>query len=294
MKRDVQPRSSLNTGRQILDKFLRSRHSRAAILLGILVAVTFVGLRVYHAYAETYPGGSDNGQTSRLKSLSDDLQTLGFGSPTNSPDWGSLWNRINTASRWTPPGDVATSDVRLGKKFYNNNRTEQTGTLSAVGPCPTQDWNDDHASANQTANCVDTVAWTVPSPVVTGDDKRDPRTGLAWSQCLINSSGTVTFGPSGCTSWSWDASAAANVAVGGKTASQLCSERGGGGVWRLPTQKELMQAYIDGSSYNLTSPAAGHWSLTQNSGSGAWFVFLSNGTTYTFNKTSTNYVRCVR
>ncbi|QQS26800.1 hypothetical protein IPM44_03710 [bacterium] len=63
---------------------------------------------------------------------------------------------------------------------------------------------------------------------------------------------------------------------------------------RLPTQKELMQAYIDGSSYNLTSTAAAHWSLTHNSVTGAWQVYLGNGVTETAAKTGARLVRCVR
>jgi hypothetical protein len=84
-----------------------------------------------------------------------------------------------------------------------------------------------------------------------------------------------------------------NAAVGGKSASQLCSERGNG--WRLPTQKELMQAYIDGSNWNLTNPANYFWPFTENDDTYAWIVNLGAGYTNLTNKaTGTYYVRCVR
>ncbi len=286
-------RPEKNSPRRGLSRPWRLDFTHTAIIISVLAIVAVIGTGIYRAYAESYPSGSDNGQTSRLKSLSDDLAGLGYGSATNTPDWGALWNRINTASRWVPAGNVTAGDVRSGKTFYNANRTQQTGTLLAVGPCPTQAWEDSNGLANQTNNCTSGIVWTVPSPSVTGDEKLDPVTGLKWSQCLVNSSGTVIFAASGCTSWSWDASAAVNVAVGGKTAAQLCSERNGGGVWRLPSQKELMQAYIDGSYYNLSNTSAYHWSLTQNSATNAWYVGLSNGSAYN-SKPFTFSVRCVR
>ncbi|MFH0891398.1 MAG: DUF1566 domain-containing protein [Candidatus Falkowbacteria bacterium] len=50
--------------------------------------------------------------------------------------------------------------------------------------------------------------------------------------------------------------------------------------WRLPTQKELMQAYLDGSNTNL--PNSGHffWSATESSyalADMAWYVDLGSG-----------------
>jgi hypothetical protein len=84
-----------------------------------------------------------------------------------------------------------------------------------------------------------------------------------------------------------------NVAVGGKSASELCSERGNG--WRLPSQKELMQVYIDGSYWNLTNPANYFWPRTEGSATNAWPVTLDNGFTVNYTKSANSvYVRCVR
>ena len=101
------------------------------------------------------------------------------------------------------------------------------------------------------------------------------------------------FAASAGSDWSWDGTTDADsVAVGSKTASLLCSERGNG--WRLPTEKELMLAYIDGSYWNLTNPANNFWSATGTSATNAYYTSLSNGTTGSTTKTSSYYVRCVR
>jgi hypothetical protein len=67
-----------------------------------------------------------------------------------------------------------------------------------------------------------------------------------------------------------------------------------GNGWRLPTQKELMQAYIDGSNFNLSQPATYFWSATEYSGTSAWLVNLSFGYTTNNTKVIATQVRCVR
>ena len=278
-----------------------------------------------HAYAEQSIGTPDSGVTSYTKSLYTTLQAAGYGSDTNTPDWGTYWNRISTAAQWAPSGTAAAGDVISAKTFYGSSRTQATGTFSpsastatpaevvtgktfvgstgaqqtgtyippAYGNCPTQAYHDSYgAPVTQTTNCTASITWTTASPSYTGDDKKDPVSGLVWSQALLNSAGTVTFTTGAPSAWSWDASAANNNAVGTKTASQLCSDRGNG--WRLPTQKELMQAYIDGSNFNLTQPARYYWSANQYDSTDAWYVALGNGYTLNVSMVSTDSVRCVR
>jgi hypothetical protein len=66
--------------------------------------------------------------------------------------------------------------------------------------------------------------------------------------------------------------------------------------WRLPTQKELQQAYIDGSGNNVPNAENSFWSSTEYSSSQsyAWLVDPSYGYTYLNYKSSTYSVRCVR
>ncbi len=259
-----------------------------ALLVGVLIGGLVVGGSVLVG-AETYPGGVDNGKTSRIKQLNDDLTTLGYGSPSNLPDWGANWNRISTSSQWTPNGDIAPIDVTVGKKFYNSSRIEQTGTrVQVVSSCPTQAWHDSEPRANKADNCV--PDWSVASPAIAGDDKQDPVTRLVWSKCLKNTAGTNDFSPdNSCGAYSWDNSHVNNST---RTAIQLCSDRGNG--WRLPVQRELMQAYIDGSYFNLVAPAAFHWSATEGSVPVAWVTILSIGNTNGNAKTGAYQVRCVR
>jgi hypothetical protein len=66
--------------------------------------------------------------------------------------------------------------------------------------------------------------------------------------------------------------------------------------WRLPSQKELQQAYIDGSANNLPNAASNFWSATESTSGAAyaWGVYLSNGGTNYATKVSNYYARCVR
>jgi len=253
------------------------------------------------AKAETV-GELDSGTTSRIKTIYDHLKNdLSYGSDAAGSwgDWGAMWNRIRSAAEWIPDGSVAVTDVRSGKTFYDGNRTEQTGTYQAPGSCSTQQYYDGYgAPVTETTNCTNTITWTTADPAVAGDDSKagrgntDPRTGLIWSKYLKNNAGTVEFADSGGSGWSWNGTTDADSVAVGKTASQLCSERGNG--WRLPTQKELMQAYIDGSNFNLSNPALNFWSATESSSTYAYLTSLSTGYTTVTIKTASVYVRCVR
>ena len=259
-------------------------------VVALALALAFGGgFWVSRVQAESYPGGMDNGRTSHIKQLEDELAGLGYGSTTDTPDWGVNWNRIKTASKWVPSdGTAGAENVLNGTTFYKDSRTAQEGT-ARYGYCPTQEYHDSYgAPATAETNCVDHIVWLDPTDDVPGSHKKDPISGLTWSMPLRNNAGTIEFGATS-TGFSWNSSHANNL---GKTAIELCSERGNG--WRLPTQRELMQAYIDGSYYNLLSPAANHWSSTRFSGSNAWGVALSNGTADLSTLTSTNSVKCVR
>ena len=273
----------------LFGKIIKAVKSTAglALLVSALIGGVVVGAANIVG-AESFPGGTDNGKTSRIKQLNDDLTNLGYGSTSNTPDWGANWNRIATSSKWTPNGNIAPNDVMDGKKFYNATRIEQTGTKVVVGPCSTQAYHDQ--SGSKADGCVADRDWVVASPAVAGDDRQDRVTGLVWSRCLVNTAGVTDFTTeAGCTAYSWDSTHTNNNS---RTASQLCTDRGAG--WRLPGQKELMQAYIDGSNYNLVASAANHWSATELSGTRAWNADLSNGNTGNNAKGSASQVRCVR
>jgi Protein of unknown function (DUF1566) len=144
-----------------------------------------------------------------------------------------------------------------------------------------------------------------------GANAKDNATGMIWSYpCQgsgcgtwdTSSSSALTAGciPGGScayystdTYYSWSNVGPDNA---GMTAQQLCSSHTG---WSLPHQKQLMQAYIDGSYGNLEPEGIyrNYWSATTGSyyPSNAWFVSLSDGYTYGYTKSYPYFaVRCVR
>ncbi len=198
------------------------RNSIIIVSIVIVFSVFSVFLFKSDILAEQSGQSPDNGPgvTSRIKSLSNELADLGFGTTTDTPDWGALWNQIKTAAKWVPSGNATANDVRVGKTYNGNSRTQATGTYPAPGPCPTQQYHDSYgAPVTQTTNCTNTIAWVDLGDGIPGTDKQDPRTGLIWSQYLRNNSGTVIFTASGGNDWSWDGTTDADsIAVGNKTA----------------------------------------------------------------------------
>lgn len=136
---------------------------------------------------------------------------------------------------------------------------------------------------------------------VDGDDRVSP-TG---NSCNFNSTGTANAycdnqDPLSAYTEDDDVSAAdfcLNLQLDGDNADS--DNDGATGMetdWRLPSQKEFMQAYINGAANNLPGVANGFWSSTEyyNSQSNAWSVYLSSGITNGSTKSFNFYVRCVR
>jgi hypothetical protein len=170
---------------------------------------------------------------------------------------------------------------------------------SPIGGSASQQYYDAYgAGATETTN--KSLIWIPPAVGVTGDDAltgrgaQDPRTGLIWSKCLKNNAGTIQFNASTGSGWSWDATGTNNVAVGNLTAAQICFSMGNG--WRFPTQKELMQAYIDGAYWNLSmSSSPQYWSATEyNSTYAFWSALYDGAVAYATKITASPFLRCVR
>lgn len=135
---------------------------------------------------------------------------------------------------------------------------------------------------------------------VDGDDRSNP-TG---NSCNFNSTGTANAycdnqDPLAAYAEDDDVSAAdfcLNLELDADNADS--DDDGATGMetdWRLPTQKELMQAYINGIANNLPGVAAFHWSSTESysTQSNAWSVRLDRGYTVTNTKVTDYIVRCV-
>ena len=170
----------------------------------------------------------------------------------------------------TAGGFTGGSQANGGVDDYNNNGARPSDTYS-------KGWTACNAG-NSYCGTSDT-----------GADAKDDSTGLIWSM-PCNGSGCASFSDASPITYSWDSSAVNNNA---RTASQLCSDHAG---WSLPHQKQLMQAYIDGSWGNLEGVSRNYWSATTRSDgtTNAWYTNLSIGSTSYNVKTGSNYVRCVR
>ena len=140
-------------------------------------------------------------------------------------------------------------------------------------------------------------------------DKKDNSTGLVWSNLIgVNTwfwanncyePSTPTYNPVKCDTAGDDGCQCVKKPSGSKVGCEALDSTGGNtlGPWRTPTQKELMQAYINGSWGNLSSAGNGYWSATTISDDTryAWYTYLNNGYTGYNTKTTTSIsVRCVR
>ena len=218
---------------------------------------------------------------------------------------------------WTFLGDAAVDQVLEGKKFYSNSGTLLTGTYTP--PTPIDFSNMQYSTYDDYAG-GDYLGWggtltddyqgeeSEWSNMSVGEDIawRDERTGVYWSAHQGTMSNIFTM--ASCDYFtsiprsSYDGSDSdCGLAI------NYCAtlDFAGRTDWYLPSQKELMQAYIDGiynqAGIDEASAAAFvtdnyYWSSSEVSGdsSGAWVVYLGLGNTPSTSKTNTGIgVRCV-
>ena len=218
---------------------------------------------------------------------------------------------------WTFLGDAAVDQVLEGKKFYSNSGTLLTGTYTP--PTPIDFSNMQYSTYDDYAG-GDYLGWggtltddyqgeeSEWSNMSVGEDIawRDERTGVYWSAHQGTMSNIFTM--ASCDYFtsiprsSYDGSDSdCGLAI------NYCAtlDFAGRTDWYLPSQKELMQAYIDGiynqAGIDEASAAAFvtdnyYWSSSEvsNYSNGAWIVGLYNGLTFYNNKPDTDYgVRCV-
>jgi len=203
-------------------------------------------------------------------------------------------------------GGTATADDILKDKTVTCDGTTLTGTYECLGY---SDWAtqghqiyDDYQDYEETTGeyTGEEATWINTA----GSVWQDQRTGLYWSdkqpsvtnEFIIGTCSGRSIESGECSSCFYD--------TPGNAISHCCNlslDADGDGTaetdWRLPTQKELMQAYIDGAANHLPHPDGNFWSATEaNLSSGrAWCVALHYGRTSYSNKDTTSYyVRCVR
>jgi len=273
--------------------------NRLEILILVLISVIGIGTFVVSStFAEKSGSSPYSEEDSILKETYNTLKGLGYGSETGSN--GPIWNRIISSSTWVPNGTATEDDVVLGVTFYEGSRTLKTGTLDY----PNYEAQSLQAKDFRDANASDSwSSWTKTN--TTPEVWYDGRTGLYWS--AVQGSMTNEFAISTCdffTTTPRGNYSGADTDCGNaiNACATLSLDANGDAVadskWYLPTQVELMQAYLNGIYLSTsTSWVTGNifWSSTerQNSSSNAWDTTLYNGTTSVTNKTSSYSVRCV-
>ncbi|MBU4332188.1 DUF1566 domain-containing protein [Patescibacteria group bacterium] len=226
-------------------------------------------------------------------------------------------NVVDTSAGDAAAGDIANDKIAFvdgaqvtGSMFTNQKNQTKDDWVSSTGTSgeytgEEATWTiiaDLPASDYQAINYLGSVAAGEDEPseldLFSGMIKRDGRTGLYWSDVAAEA------GSASSTKNTFGAVTDGTRPTGGRAigfCNALNSYNSGGGFggysdWYLPTQKQLQQAYIDGSANSLPNPGNNFWSSTENynNTANAWNVNLNNGNTSYGTKTFSYNVRCVR
>ena len=206
--------------------------------------------------------------------------------------------RSGTIDQWA--GSLSTTtgyytQATGGVDDYNNNQSMPADAFS-------ENWTYCEASNNY-CSTGDAV---VCSGATDYKCYQDNRTNLVWSDWILGGANidwfeanNCKYNPNGlplddgtCNTHGEDACVCIKQPAGSETGCEAI----GDGNWRLPYQKELMQAYINGSWGNLPNAGYYYWSATTLSyyTHVAWQTYLGAGRTNNGNKTNTYGSRCVR
>lgn len=271
-------------------------------LIVILTVVVGVGtFAVTRALAEQSAGTPNSLVNSVIKDAYDNLVTLGYGSETGSN--GAIWNRLISASTWVPDGTATVADVVVGKTYFDESRTAKTGTLDFPKYKDQSLQAKDYRDANGSTTWS---SWSLTSGAATTGVYKDGRTGLYWS-ATQGATATNNFNLLSCDFFSTvprgnytGADVDCDVSIN-RCATLELDANGDSTLetkWYLPTQAELMTAYLNGIYLATnTTWVTGNifWSSTEDQGTPtyAWRVNLPNGYASTGAKSTTLYVRCV-
>ena len=287
--------------------------------------------------AEQSGSSPESGRSSRLETAYDFLVGKGVNyGVTDALDWDSsvtyiwdtYWNRIMESAAWEPDGTLAVGEVSPGKTFYagSSDRDQKTGTGTIYSNQALQVYDDYKDTSGTSGEYIgEEATWTETAGNMDGDCKdtndvcKDTKTGLYWSDKYVGIGSTKpnNFTVSTCAFFSqtdpgdYDGTDTDCGAIGNDETEQALNycatlELDSNNAvpaetdWYLPSQKELMQAYIDGSENNIVSAHPGspvlYWSSTEVSGDPtlAWSVYLFLGDTDYNTKGAAYWVRCVR
>ena len=143
---------------------------------GIVVVLTLGVLCLFRfsqiVLAEQVGSSPESGVSSRIKTIYDSLTSSSFGSTSAGAwgDWGSMWNKIYSASIWSPDGNNTVTNTLSTKTFYNTSRTKQTGqAVVAATPSPATPAIGDASRLNTLYKVVATTSYGAESTGAWGD-----------------------------------------------------------------------------------------------------------------------------
>lgn len=217
-------------------------------------------------------------------------------------------NVVDTSAGDAVAGDLANNKIAFvdgsqitGSMFTNQkNQTKDDWVNSGgtVGEYAAEEatWSAVAGSPFAAYTSIDYAATGGSLDLYSGTVKQDTRTGLWWSDIMaVNGGGTASTTDNQFTLSADGARPTGGNAIGFCGALNTANF-GGYNDWYLPTQKQLMQSYIDGSANNLPNPDNTFWSSTElySNAAYAWSVPLHLGSTFYYTKVTSNPVRCVR
>lgn len=199
------------------------------------------------------------------------------------------------------PSTILKSKVVLLANIWFSNQKYQTkddwvNSGGTVGEYTAEEaaWSAVSGSPFSGYNSINYAGTGGDLDLISGTVKRDTRTGLWWSDIMA-------VGAVASTTDNQFTLTADGARPTGGNAIGFCNALntanfGGHNDWYLPTQKQLQQAYIDGSANNLSNPDNTFWSSTEYASNAAyaWYVNLSYGGTNHSTKVTRYLVRCVR
>lgn len=188
---------------------------------------------------------------------------------------------------------VSTSSINMFLNQKNQTKDDWVNSGGTTGEYTGEESTWTAVSGSPFSN-YNTLNYLGATNLYSGAVKQDARTGLWWTDIMA-------VGTTASTTSNVFGNATDGTRPTGGNAIGFCDALnaisfGGYSDWYLPTQKQLMQAYIDGSANNLPNPGDSFWSSTEDYSTTAyaWSVDLYNGFTAANTKVTSFYVRCVR
>jgi len=274
--------------------------NKLEIIIVLLIAILLLGTYVVATTLAEQSGNSpDSGEDSVFMETYYSLLGLGYGTETGSK--GPVWNRIISSAKWVPNGTVSEDTVVSGRTFYDESRTEKIGTLDS----PSYEAQSLQVKDFRDSNVSDSWSfWTKTNAIP--EVWYDGRTGLYWSASQ-GSQITNEFTIATCDFFTTTPRGSYNGTDAGcgnaiNTCGTLSLDANGDSIlettWYLPTQAELMQAYLDGIYLGTSaewSTGSNFWSSTENQAltNCAWSTTSHDGNMSYNDKTDNKSVRCV-